>query len=84
MQTTRSKGSLTATASGAATTGDQGSAKKQADMTPEEQVAFAWKHRDHFAKVSHHNMQVTINRYRGGDWSLPENQYRNAYAELGA
>lgn len=53
-------------------------------MTPTEQVAFAWKHRDHFEAVTLHNLEVTNRRRRGGDWSAPENQYRNAWTELNA
>lgn len=52
-------------------------------FTPDEQVSFAWKHRDHFEKVAQHNLEV-INRRRrpGANWELPENQYRNAWTEL--
>ncbi len=53
-------------------------------MTPNEQVEFVWQHRDHFAAVAAHNLEVTTRRYQRADWTLPENQYRNAWTELGA
>jgi hypothetical protein len=53
-------------------------------MSPAEQVAFAWEHRGHFATVRTHNAEVTIRRLRREDWAAPENQYRNAWTELGA
>lgn len=49
-------------------------------MTPAEQVAFAWKRRDHFEAVRLHNLAVVVQRRRG-DWS---GRYRNAWAELSA
>jgi hypothetical protein len=49
-------------------------------MTPQEQVAFAWKHRDHFEEVHRHNLEVISQRHRG-DWS---GRYRNPWVELGA
>lgn len=57
---------------------------KQANdrMTADEQVAFAWRHRSHFEEVRQHNIEVNIRRLKRADWTLPENQYRNAWAEL--
>lgn len=49
-------------------------------MSPAEQVAFAWQHRDHFEAVRRHNLEIVCQRRRG-DWS---GRYRNAWAELGA
>lgn len=51
-------------------------------MTIAEQVAFAWKHRDHFAEVAAHNLAVNSRRRAREDWTAPENQFRNAWAEL--
>lgn len=51
-------------------------------MTPDEQVAFAWRHREHFAAVAVHNLDVICRRRAGGDWTASENQYRNAWAEI--
>lgn len=50
-------------------------------MTPAENVAFAWKHRDLFAEVQAHNGEVIRHRLRGGDWDDPNFQYRNTWAE---
>lgn len=46
-------------------------------MTVDEQVAFAWKHRDHFAAVAEHNLDVIARRYRG-----EQGDYRNGWIEL--
>lgn len=54
------------------------------NMTIDEQVAYAWKHREHFAAVARRNAEVTTRRYRGADWTLTENQYRNPWAEVPA
>jgi hypothetical protein len=48
------------------------------NMTTDEQVAFAWEHRAHFAAVAEHNSRTNSERYRG-NW---DNQHRNAWAEL--
>lgn len=48
------------------------------NMTPDEQVAFAWKHRAYFNACKLHNFQETARRYRG-DMS---GKYRNAWIEL--
>jgi hypothetical protein len=53
-------------------------------MTPAEQVEFAWLHREYFAEVAAHNIEVTIRRRAREDWTKLENQYRNAWDELGA
>lgn len=53
-------------------------------MTPTEQVAFVWEHREYFALVAEHNLEVTIRRMQRADWLAPENRYRDAWAELGA
>lgn len=45
--------------------------------TADEQVAFAWKYRDHFAEVGRHNIAVGIARHRGHG-----GEYRNAWSEL--
>jgi hypothetical protein len=52
-------------------------------VTPDQLVKFAWKHREHFAEVAKHNIEVTIRRYQRADWTAPENKYRNAWTELG-
>jgi hypothetical protein len=49
-------------------------------MTRSQQVTFAWKHREHFAEVAAHNLEVTAERYRG-NW---DNGIRNAWEELAA
>ena len=49
-------------------------------MTPAEQVAFAWEHRDHFAAVKLHNTQMSIRRKRGDMTGT----FRNAWEELAA
>lgn len=54
------------------------------EMTLDERVSFAWEHREYFDAVRTHNHEVTIRRLRREDWALPENQYRNAWQELGA
>jgi len=53
-------------------------------MTPAENVAFAWAHRELFAEVARHNHEVTIRRRLSGDWDAPDNQYRNAWREARA
>lgn len=47
-------------------------------MTIAEQVAFAWKHRDHFEQARIHNLQENSRRYRGE----MSGSFRNAWAEL--
>lgn len=47
-------------------------------MTTNEQVAFAWKHRDHFAEVRAHNMAMNIRRIRGD----LTGKFRNPWSEL--
>jgi hypothetical protein len=42
------------------------------------------EHFDLFQEANRHNQAVTIRRMRGGDWSAPENQYRNAWREVSA
>jgi hypothetical protein len=51
-------------------------------VTRNQQVSFAWKHRAHFAVVAAHNLEVTCRRHARQDWALPENQYRNPWAEM--
>lgn len=41
-------------------------------MTPLEQVAFAWKHRDHFEAVHRHNLDLVIQRRRGDRSVAPD------------
>jgi len=53
-------------------------------MSPSENVAFAWKHRDLFAEVRQHTFEVIKRRTLGGDPGAPENQYRNAWSEAQA
>lgn len=43
-----------------------------------------YAHRDLVAEVHAHNCGVIARRYRGGDWTAPENLYRNALAEIEA
>lgn len=43
-----------------------------------------WHHRALVAEVAAHNLAVIVRRRRGADWSAPENQYRNALAEIEA
>lgn len=47
-------------------------------MTPAQQAAFAWKHRERFAAAADHNHAETTRRRRG-DYA---GRYRNAWAEL--
>jgi len=49
-----------------------------ANMTPAEQADFAWKHRDHFAAVKLHNLDMSIRRKRGDTTGT----FRNAWEEL--
>lgn len=48
------------------------------EMTTEEQVAFAWEYREHFAEVARHNLEETRRRYQRDTSGC----YRNAWAEL--
>ena len=43
-----------------------------------------WLHRELVEEVRLHNLAVMGRRRQGGDWSAPENQYRNAIAEVEA
>jgi hypothetical protein len=41
-----------------------------------------WAERELVSEVNSHNCAVIIRRAKGGDWDAPENQYRNAVAEV--
>jgi hypothetical protein len=47
-------------------------------MTIDQQVAFAWEHRAHFAEVAAHNLEMNRRRYKGD----MTGSFRNAWAEL--
>jgi hypothetical protein len=47
-------------------------------MTADEQVAFAWEHREHFLAVNAHNLEMNTRRYRGD----VTGSFRNAWVEL--
>jgi hypothetical protein len=41
-----------------------------------------WDHRALAEEIIAHNCAVIVRRRAGGDWSAPENQYRNTLTEL--
>ena len=50
-------------------------------MTIDEQVAFYWRHRAHFAWIARHNLRVIAQRHSRKAGEIPM-KYRNAWQEL--
>ena len=54
------------------------------DTVSRDNVDMAYANAALFAEVAAHNHAVMMRRLQGADWSAPENQYRDAWRELGA